>query len=97
MRALVVTIKIKPDQVEAFRAATMENARASRQEPGIERFDLLQDPENPVAFLLYEVYRDEAAPARHKETAHYKKWLAAAEPMMAEPRSRAWYELVDAR
>jgi quinol monooxygenase YgiN len=97
MQALVVTIKIKPDQVEAFIAATTENAAASRKEPGIDRFDLLQDPADRTRFILYEVYRDAGANDRHKETAHYQKWKALAEPMMAEPRVRGFWDLVDVR
>jgi len=93
MIAVVVDIKIKPELIEAFRAATLENAAASRKEPGVARFDLLQDSQDPAHFLLYEAYRDADAPARHKETAHYKKWKDTCEPMMAAPRTRTSCEL----
>lgn len=86
MFSIHVDVHVKPEFVEAFRAATIENARASLGEPGIARFDLLQQPADPARFLLVEVYRDAEAPARHKETAHYARWRDAVAPMMAEPR-----------
>jgi quinol monooxygenase YgiN len=94
MEVMIVSIKVKPDQVEAFAAASVENALASRKEPGIDRFDVLQDPADPARFVLYEVYRDAAAQAAHKETAHYARWKSLAEPMMAEPRTRAAFRAI---
>jgi (4S)-4-hydroxy-5-phosphonooxypentane-2,3-dione isomerase len=91
MEVMIVTIRVKPDQVEAFTAATIENALASRMEPGIDRFDVLQDAADPTRFVLYEVYRDIAAQAAHKETTHYARWKSLAEPMIAEPRTRATF------
>jgi len=91
MLILIVNIHIKADRIEAFRTATMENARNSRKEPGITRFDLLQQNDDPSRFVLIEVYRDQAASAAHKETAHYHAWLAAVDDMFAEPRTRAMY------
>ena len=82
-----VHVQVKADRVEAFRAATLENARQSIQEAGIVRFDLLQDVSAPTRFLLVEIYRDEQAPAKHKETRHYAVWRDAVADMMAEPRS----------
>ena len=82
-----VHVQVKPEFVEAFRAATVENARASVQEPGIARFDVLQQADAPARFILVEVYREAAAPAAHKETAHYQKWRDTVAPMMAEPRT----------
>jgi quinol monooxygenase YgiN len=82
-----VHVRVKPEFIEAFRQATVENARHSLQEPGIARFDVLQQADDPSRFLLVEVYRDQAAPAAHKETAHYQKWRDAVAPMMAEPRT----------
>ncbi|MDP3178195.1 MAG: antibiotic biosynthesis monooxygenase [Spirochaetaceae bacterium] len=96
MQVVVVSIKVTAGSEESFRAATLENAKASRSEPGIFRFDLLQDAADESRFLLVEGYRDELAPARHKETEHYQKWKALAEPMMAEPRQRAVYRLLSA-
>ena len=77
---------MKPDDVAAFTAATLENARNSVQEPGIVRFDVIQQDDDPTRFVLVEIYRTPADPARHKETAHYLTWRAIVEPMMAEPR-----------
>ncbi len=82
-----VHARIKPESVEAFRQATAENARHSVQEPGIARFDVLQQQDDPTRFILVEVYRTAHAPAAHKETAHYAKWRDAVAPMMAEPRT----------
>lgn len=82
-----VHVHVKPDCVEAFQAATLENARASVREPGIARFDVLQQADDPTRFVLVEVYRSAEAPAAHKQTAHYAKWRDAVAPMMAEPRA----------
>ncbi len=82
-----VHVKVKPESVEAFRQATVENARSSVKEPGIARFDVIQQSDDPTRFVLVEVYRTEDAPARHKETAHYLKWRDAAAGMIAEPRT----------
>lgn len=82
-----VHVHVVPDQVEAFRAATVANARESVREPGIARFDVLQQDGDPTRFILVEVYRDDAAPARHKETAHYQVWRDTVAPMMASPRT----------
>jgi len=78
---------VKPEFVEAFRQATIENARHSVQEPGIARFDVLQQQDDPTRFVLVEVYRTAEDPARHKETAHYRAWRDAVADMMAEPRT----------
>jgi autoinducer 2-degrading protein len=86
-----VRIHVRPESVEAFRQATLANARQSIQEPGIARFELLQQTDDPTRFLLIEVYRTADAPARHRETAHYLTWRDTAEPMMSEPRERAMY------
>jgi autoinducer 2-degrading protein len=86
-----VHVRVKPEFIEAFREATLENARNSVREPGIARFDVLQREDDPTRFLLVEVYRNEQAPAAHKETAHYQTWRDAVAPMMAEPRSSVKY------
>jgi quinol monooxygenase YgiN len=91
MLILLVNIHIKADRIAAFREATLENARNSLQEPGIARFDVLQQSDDPSRFVLCEVYRDSAATAAHKETAHYHAWLAKVDDMFAEPRTRALY------
>lgn len=87
-----VHVQVKPESVEAFRAATIENARSSSQEPGIARFDVIQQKDDPTRFVLVEVYRTPDDPARHKETAHYQKWRDAVAEMMAEPRHSVKYD-----
>ncbi len=89
-----VFVHVKPQFVEAFKAATMENARNSVQEPGIARFDVVQQQEDPNRFVLVEVYRTADDPARHKETAHYATWRDTVAEMMAEPRSAVKYDNV---
>jgi (4S)-4-hydroxy-5-phosphonooxypentane-2,3-dione isomerase len=86
-----VFVHVKPDSVDTFRAATLENARNSILEPGVVRFDVVQQEDDPTRFLLIEIYRTPADPARHKETAHYATWRDAVEPMMAEPRRSVRY------
>jgi len=89
-----VFVHVKPGQVEAFRAATLENAHNSMQEPGIGRFDVIQQQDDPARFVLVEVYRTPDDPAKHKETAHYQKWRDTVADMMAEPRSSIKYSNV---
>jgi (4S)-4-hydroxy-5-phosphonooxypentane-2,3-dione isomerase len=89
-----VHVQVKPESVEEFRLATIENARASMQEPGIARFDVVQQQDDPNRFVLIEVYRTPDAAAAHKETAHYAKWRDAVAPMMAAPRSSMKYAAV---
>ena len=77
-----VHVRVKPEFVESFKLATIENARQSVQEPGIARFDVIQQEDNATRFVLVEVYRSQEATARHKETAHYAAWRDVAEPML---------------
>ena len=86
-----VHVHVKPECVEAFAAATLANAQASLREPGIARFDVVQQTDDPTRFVLVEVYRSPGAPAAHKETAHYATWRDAVAPMMASPRSSVKY------
>ena len=86
-----VFVHVKPEYVEAFKAATIENARESVREPGIARFDVIQQQDDPTRFVLVEVYRTADDPARHKETAHYARWRDGVAEMMAEPRSSVRY------
>jgi quinol monooxygenase YgiN len=86
-----VHVHVKPEFVDAFREASSENARNSVQEPGIARFDVVQQLDDPSRFVLVEVYRTPEDPARHKETTHYKKWAETVAPMMAAPRSSVKY------
>jgi autoinducer 2-degrading protein len=89
-----VFVHVKPEQVEGFKAASLENAGHSVQEPGICRFDVLVQQDDPTRFLLVEVYRTEEDPARHKTTDHYKKWFETVAGMMAEPRRSIRYTMV---
>jgi quinol monooxygenase YgiN len=82
-----VHVHVKPEAIEAFREASIENARHSVEEPGIARFDVIQQLDDPSRFVLVEVYRSADAPAKHKDTAHYRKWRDAVAEMMAEPRT----------
>lgn len=79
---------IRPDQVEAFRQATIVNAQAScATEPGVVRFDVLQQQDDPTRFCLVEVYRTQEDAARHKQTSHYQLWRDTVAPLMVEPRT----------
>ena len=82
-----VAVHVKPDRIEAFKSATLDNARNSVQEPGVARFDVVQQTDDPTRFVLLEVYRSAAAVAAHKETAHYARWRDTVSDMMQEPRS----------
>lgn len=86
-----VYAQVKPEHVEAFKQASLENARESLKEPGVARFDVVQELDDPTRFALLEVYRTEADPAKHKETAHYAKWRDTVERMLSAPRSRTRY------
>ena len=88
-----VMIDVNEADVDAFRQASLENARQSREEPGIAQFELVQQRDDPTRFVLIEVYRDAEAPLRHKETAHYQKWRDSVAPMMASPRTSISYQL----
>ena len=83
-----VFVHVKADSVAAFTAATLENARNSVQEPGVIRFDVVQQADDPTRFALLEIYRTPDDPVRHKDTAHYAVWRDTVEPMMAEPPRR---------
>jgi autoinducer 2-degrading protein len=91
MLVVHVFVHVKPEGIEAFEAATIENARNSLKEPGVARFDVLQQKDDPSRFVLVEVYRTSDDPARHKETAHYQKWRDTVADMMAEPRTSVKY------
>ena len=89
-----VNVHVKPGQVEAFKEASVENAHNSLQEPGVARFDVIQQQDDPSRFVLVEVYRTADDPAKHKETAHYQKWRDTVAEMMTEPRSAVKYDNV---
>ncbi|MBM3137216.1 MAG: antibiotic biosynthesis monooxygenase [Chloroflexi bacterium] len=86
MLVVHVHIHVKGEYVEEFRTASIENVQNSVKEPGIVRFDVIQNNEDPTRFVLNEVYKTTEATIAHKETDHYKKWRDAVEEMMAEPR-----------
>ena len=87
MVIIQVHARVKPEQIEAFKAATTVNAAASLKEPGLARFDVAQQADDPSRFTLIEVYRTAAAVTAHKDTAHYQTWRSAVAGMMAEPRT----------
>ena len=89
-----VHVQVKPELVEAFLRATVANARSSILEPGIARFDVIQQADDPARFLLIEVYRTMEATAAHKQTAHYQAWRDAVAGMMAQPRTSVKYSAV---
>lgn len=92
MLIVLVDVHVKPECRQAFIEATNKNASASRLEPGIARFDVLVNRDRPEHFQLIEVYRDDAAPASHKQTAHYLEWRDNVAEMMATPRASAKFE-----
>ena len=94
MLVVHVHIHVKPESVANFLQATIENGRASVQEPGIARFDVVEQQDDSTRFVLIEVYRTPDAVAAHRATAHYAKWRDTVEPMMAEPRQRMLYNAV---
>ena len=91
MLVVHVHVHVKPECLEAFRQATLDNARNSVREPGIARFDVAQQADDPTRFTLVEAYRTAEAPAAHKATAHYARWRDAVADMMAEPRTAVKY------
>lgn len=86
-----VFVHVQPESVDAFTTATLDNARMSVTEPGVVRFDLVQQDDDPTRFLLIEIYRTPADPVSHKESAHYEAWRDTVAPMMAEPRRSVKY------
>ena len=91
MQIVLVHVHVKPESVEAFKQATIENASNSVKEAGIARFDVIQQVDDPTRFILVEVYKTAEAPAAHKETAHYLRWRDTVVDMMAEPRQGVKY------
>ncbi len=86
-----VHVNVKPEFVEDFKQATIENASNSVKEAGVARFDVIQQTDDPTKFILVEVYKTAGAPAAHKETAHYARWRDTVAEMLAEPRQRIKY------
>jgi (4S)-4-hydroxy-5-phosphonooxypentane-2,3-dione isomerase len=92
---VIVQVHVVEEGIQAFREASLLNARASRKEPGIARFDIVQRTDDPARFVLIEVYRNAGAPGLHKQTAHYQVWRDAVAPLMASPRVSHQFEDVD--
>ena len=91
MLVVHVFVQVKNDQIDAFKTATIENARSSLQEPGIARFDVLQQTDDPAGFVLVEAYRSPQDAVLHKETRHYQVWRDTVANMMAVPRTSVKY------
>ena len=91
MLVVHVFIHVKPEYLDEFIQASIDNSRNSLREPGIARFDFVRQNDDPTRFVLVEVYRDEQAPTKHKETSHYALWRDTVAPMMAEPRTSIKY------
>jgi quinol monooxygenase YgiN len=87
MLVVHIQVHVKPEYAAAFKEASLANARESIKEPGIARFDIVQQQDDPTRFIFVEAYRTKDAPAAHKETKHYQTWRDAVAPMMAEPRA----------
>ena len=94
MLVVLVYVHVNPGSTEAFKEATLENARNSVQESGIARFDVVQQRDDPERFVLVEVYRSDTAPGEHKKTEHYQKWRETVADMMAEDRHSMKYSNV---
>jgi len=86
MHVVCIHVHVKPENRDDFIAASVENARNTIREPGNLRFDVIGQVDDPNRFMLYEVYKDEAGMAAHKETAHYAAWRDVVADWMAEPR-----------
>jgi (4S)-4-hydroxy-5-phosphonooxypentane-2,3-dione isomerase len=94
MLVVHVHVRVRPERAEDFLAATAVNARASLAEPGVLRFDVIQDEADPAHVVLVEVYRDADAPAAHKATPHYVTWRDTVADMMAQPRASTKFSVV---
>ena len=94
MLVVHVHVRIRPERIGDFLAATVINARASLAEPGVLRFDIIQDQADPARVVLVEVYRDEQASQAHKLTPHYTTWRDSVAEMMAKPRESVRYSVV---
>jgi quinol monooxygenase YgiN len=95
MIAVVVHLQVKPESLDQFVAETKLNARNSRKEPGVVRFDVIQEVDDPSRFALFELYRDEQAIEAHRGTAHYAKWRDAVPAFLVTERTRAIYRAIE--
>jgi quinol monooxygenase YgiN len=87
-------MQVTPENIEEFKQICAENAKNSVKEPGVKRFDVLQQSDDPTRFVLVEAYLDETDLEKHKQTAHYNKWRQVAEKMILGERTRTRYEPV---
>ena len=94
MLVAIIQVHVKSEFIESFKLATLDNASNSIKEPGVIRFDVYQQSDDPTRFSLVEIYKSEDAPASHRETAHYARWRDTVTEMMAEPRTRTTYNIV---
>lgn len=94
MFVVAVTVFVKPEFVEPFKEATLDNARNTRKEPGNVRFDVLQSQDDPARFLLYEVYHSPDGFTAHKATEHYARWNAKVTDWMAQPRQGVKHDTI---
>ncbi len=94
MLVVIVNAHVKPDKIENFKAVTLDNASNSIKEPGVIRFDVYQQTDDPSRFTLVEIYRTEDDPARHRETAHYARWRDSVPDMLVEPRTRVTNNII---
>jgi autoinducer 2-degrading protein len=94
MLVAIINAHVKDDNIDQFRNATLDNAGHSIKEPGVIRFDVYQQTDDPSRFTLVEIYKTPDDPARHRETAHYLRWRDTVADMMAEPRTRNTYSVV---
>jgi autoinducer 2-degrading protein len=94
MYVVSVTVHVKPDQVDSFIEATLDNARNSRNEPGNVRFDVLQAEGESTRFLLYEVYHTKDDFTKHQQTEHYLRWKQTVADWMAQPRQGVKHESI---
>jgi len=94
MSIVLVHVYVKPEKVQEFITVTLENARNSREEPGIINFDLIQEETDPTKFIIFEEYATKIAAGQHKDTRHYRVWREAVMEMMTEPRQGFWYKRV---
>jgi (4S)-4-hydroxy-5-phosphonooxypentane-2,3-dione isomerase len=95
MHIILVYCTVKPDQIDAFLAATLDNARNTRKEPDVVRFDVIQQKDDPTKFSLIEIYRTPEGHASHRETPHYLAWADTVPALLGEPRTRGIYRNID--
>jgi autoinducer 2-degrading protein len=94
MLVAIINVHVKPEYVEAFNTAILDNARNSIKEPGVARFDVYQQSDDPTRFILVEIYKTEDSINKHRDTAHYVRWRDSVAEMMAEPRIRTTYNIM---